>query len=201
MIIYNSVRAVPDGAKKKIAGGRLKGKTDINPMWRIQTLTELFGPCGIGWKYEIVKMWTEQGASGEIAAFAQINLYFRHEGEWSEPIPGVGGSGFIKTESGALTTNDESYKMALTDAISVSCKALGIGADVYWEEGSKYTRQTDAPESKKYYCDVCGAEILPAKLKDGSILSSEEQATRSIDRYGRVLCIEHAKAAKAESVA
>ena len=27
--------------------------------------------------------------------------------------------------------NDEAYKMALTDAISVACKQLGVGADVY----------------------------------------------------------------------
>ena len=51
--IYNDLRVVPEEAKKKIEGGKLKGKTDINPMWRIKALTERFGPCGIGWKYEI----------------------------------------------------------------------------------------------------------------------------------------------------
>ena len=35
--------------------------------------------------------------------------------------------------------NDECFKMALTDAISVSCKALGVGADVYWnKDRTKY---------------------------------------------------------------
>lgn len=37
MEIYNSTRAVPQEAKKEIKGGRLSGKTDINPMWRIKT--------------------------------------------------------------------------------------------------------------------------------------------------------------------
>ena len=49
MRIYNAVRAVPEEAKRAITAGRLKGKTDINPMWRIKALTELFGPCGDGW--------------------------------------------------------------------------------------------------------------------------------------------------------
>ena len=47
--IYNKVREVPNKAKKNIGGGRLKGMTDINPMWRIKTLTEQFGPAGFGW--------------------------------------------------------------------------------------------------------------------------------------------------------
>ena len=46
--IYNSIRNVPQEAQKPIEGGRLKGKTDINPMWRIKALTEQFGPVGIG---------------------------------------------------------------------------------------------------------------------------------------------------------
>ena len=49
---YNMGREVPQEAKKNIGGGRLKGMTDINPMWRIKKLTEMFGVCGIGWKYE-----------------------------------------------------------------------------------------------------------------------------------------------------
>lgn len=48
MRIYDAVRAVPEEAKRAITAGRLKGKTDINPMWRIKALTELFGPCGDG---------------------------------------------------------------------------------------------------------------------------------------------------------
>jgi hypothetical protein len=43
--------------------------------------------------------------------------------------------------------------MALTDAISVACKALGIAADVYWEaDKSKYDDQsakTEPPKSAK----------------------------------------------------
>ena len=55
MKIFNSVKKVPQEAKKLITGGRLKGMTDIKPMWRIEKLTEMFGPCGIGWKTKISK--------------------------------------------------------------------------------------------------------------------------------------------------
>ena len=134
--IYNTVREVPPEAKKNIAGGRLKGMTDINPMWRIKKLTEVFGVCGIGWKYEIVDRWIETAmAKDEITANIIINLYIKAEnGEWSEPIPGIGGSMLVASETKGLYVNDECYKMALTDAISVASKALGMGADVYWDK-------------------------------------------------------------------
>lgn len=51
--IYNLLATTPNEARKEIGAGRLKGMTDINPMWRIKKLTETFGMCGVGWKYVI----------------------------------------------------------------------------------------------------------------------------------------------------
>ena len=139
--LYNRVRKVPKEAIKSIAAGRLKGMSDINPMWRIKMLTEEFGVCGFGWKYEIIRMWNENGGNGVISSFAHINLFVKMNGEWSEAIQGVGGSSFVTNEKNGLYTSDECFKMALTDAISVACKALGMGADVYWDKDStKYTQ-------------------------------------------------------------
>jgi len=142
--LWEKVRTVPPTAKKDIPGGRLKGMTDINPVWRQKVLTEQFGPCGFGWKYTITKQWLENGGKDEISAFVNINLYIKVDGEWSEPIPGTGGSSFVANESKGLYTSDECFKMALTDAISVSCKALGFGADVYWaKDTTKYTNAAE----------------------------------------------------------
>lgn len=149
MTLYNTVRTPPPEALREIKAGRLAGKSDINPMWRIKTLTEQFGPCGVGWKYTVEKLWTEQGANGEIAAFALINLYHKIGEGWSEPIPGIGGNSFVAKEKSGMYTSDECYKMALTDALSVACKALGVAADVYWQaDKTKYTRDTEPPREK-----------------------------------------------------
>lgn len=167
--IYNKVRAVPSEAQKPIQGGRLKGMTDINPMWRIKALTELFGPCGIGWKYTITDKRLEDGANEEISAFVDIDLYIKHEGEWSKSIPGTGGSMFVTKESRGLYTSDECFKMALTDAISVACKALGVGADVYWDKDrTKYTG-TDSGQAQP-------KQAQPKQQKAGTI--SAVQAKR-----------------------
>lgn len=43
--------------------------------------------------------------------------------------------------------SDECYKMALTDAISVACKALGVAADVYWSSDvTKYSENSQNNE-------------------------------------------------------
>ena len=39
MKFYDYGRSVPEVAMKPINAGRLKGMSDINPMWRIKTLT------------------------------------------------------------------------------------------------------------------------------------------------------------------
>ena len=75
MKIYEAVRNVPASAKREIASGRLKGKTDINPMWRIKALTEQFGPCGIGWKVEVNRTWQDVGADGVVTVYVQLVLY------------------------------------------------------------------------------------------------------------------------------
>lgn len=139
--LYNKVRSVPKEAQRTIQAGRLQGFTDINPMWRIQTLTEQFGVCGIGWKPEIAKQWLEPYENGEVVAFCDINLYIKQDGVWSDAIPGTGGAKFVAKETSKMYVDDEAYKKAYTDAISVACKMLGIGADVYWSEGSKYPTQ------------------------------------------------------------
>lgn len=141
--LYEKVRSVPDSAKKTIKGGRTSGMTDINPMWRIKILTEQFGPCGIGWYYIPTRKWLETSGN-EIAAFVDIELYIKVDGEWSKPIPGNGGSMFASKEKSGIYVSDECYKMATTDAISVACKQLGIGADVYWDsDRTKYNKQNN----------------------------------------------------------
>lgn len=149
MEIYDRVKETPQTALKAISAGRLKGMSDINPMYRIMILTKMFGPCGFGWKYTINNKEIMDGANGEKIAIVDIDLYFKWNGEWSEAIPGTGGSSFIANERNGAYTSDECYKMALTDALSVSCKALGIGADVYWAAGhTKYDAQRQTAQNR-----------------------------------------------------
>lgn len=177
--IYSKVASVPKEAQKTITAGRIKGMTDINPMWRIKTLTEVFGVCGVGWKYVITDKRIIEGADGVVCAFVDIDLFIRHAktGEWSEAIQGTGGSQFVSVERNGKYTNDECFKMALTDALSVACKALGIGADVYWAAGrTKYDTSGEQPEEKpkeKKPKELTPRDKLIARLKEKGINVAE----------------------------
>lgn len=142
MTLWDKVRKPPQSALREIKGGRMNGKTDINPTWRMQAMTEHFGPCGIGWRYTIDKLWTEPGPGGDVMAFALVSVSYRNGGvgEWSEPVPGIGGNMIVTKENSGLRASDEAYKMAVTDALSVAFKALGFGAEVYLGnfDGSKW---------------------------------------------------------------
>jgi len=155
MELWNKVKQPPASALKTINAGRLKGKTDINPQWRYQALTEQFGQCGVGWKYEIAKLWSEPASDGQIFAFAQVNLYtaMRDSDTWCDPIPGIGGSMLVAKEKAGPHSSDEGYKMAVTDALSVACKMLGVAADIYLglANESKYDKGQYVPTEKKAY--------------------------------------------------
>ena len=78
--IYNKVKEVPKNAQKEIKAGRLKGMTDINPQWRIEKLTEVFGPVGIGWFTKEIKREFIDGANEEKMCFVDIELYVKVDG-------------------------------------------------------------------------------------------------------------------------
>lgn len=141
MKYYNMAKTVPENAKKPIGAGRTKDMTNINCQWRIEKLTEMFGPVGIGWYTQTTNKEIIEGANGEKKAFVDILLFVKIDGEWSKGIEGDGGSSFIAKESTKMYTSDECFKMAKSDAISVACKLLGIGADIYRGiDDSKYSQ-------------------------------------------------------------
>lgn len=130
LTIFNFARQVPDIAKKDIKAGKLKGYTNINPQWRLEKLTELFGPIGFGWVIDNIKYWTSEGV-GECVMWCSLDLKVCWNGQWSQPINGIGGSKLYGKGQGD-GINDEACKMAQTDAISVACKNLGFASDIYY---------------------------------------------------------------------
>lgn len=175
--LYKAFAGVPETAKKPIQAGKLKGKTDINPMWRIKTLTAAFGPCGFGWTTKITEHWIERDG-GESSAWVRIELRVKVSGQWSEPIEGVGGSKqFGKGQGDGI--NDEAFKMAETDAISVACKKLGMGADVYWQANeTKYSRAVDTTATQRPKAAPAKAEIKKerATITRAMVVSGKVQA-------------------------
>lgn len=168
---YQAMSAPPANALKTIDIGALKGKSDINPQWRIEALTEQFGLCGFGWRFDVVDKTVQQLDDRQIMLFMQINLYVKDGDEWSAPIPGFGGDMIRTKNKNGLVPNDEAYKMCLTDALGNAAKCIGVAADIYRGlYDSKYNRPqpetsqqpNSAPanaHSDQLKCAVCGTAI------------------------------------------
>ena len=150
MRFYGRVQDTPTEAQRSFNNGRFSG-TDINPMWRIKKLTEIFGPAGFGW-------WTQNEQftfapcedAGETAVFCTLELVVVDpvSKEQSKPISGIGGNKFLLTQKGGKYCNDEAYKMAYTDALSIACKSLGFSHDIYYAgDRTKYTMSGDSQPS------------------------------------------------------
>lgn len=143
--IFNQVQTVPEEGLRRFTCKGGEERTEINTVWRIKKLTELFGPCGSGWYFENVKNERITVGNGEVCVFTELDLYVRDSktGRFGKPIHGAGSSRVVLRRDGQLYLDDEAYKKAETDALSNACKKLGFGADIYMNRlDGKYTSGT-----------------------------------------------------------
>ena len=147
MQYYSAARSVPPGALKPIKGGAYgaAGLSDINPQWRIERMTELFGPCGIGWDFT-PEIWTDNGV-----CYAHVTVTYRCNDGWSKPVHGYGGTKIGNKDDSDL------IKSTVTDALGNAMRYIGIGADVWYNPGNtseqnqfdtKFSAPPPAPDPK-----------------------------------------------------
>lgn len=141
--IWNTLgRTSPEHTKGFTRGGGFKG-TAVKPIYTEQKMTELFGPCGIGWGFSEPNFQLVPGSDGQTAVYCWLTLWYLHENARSSPIPGVGGDFVVVKQSSGLRTDDEAFKKAFTDAIGNAMKHLGMSADVHMGlfDDSKYVNE------------------------------------------------------------
>lgn len=163
MEVYDRLAVVPEDARKPIEFGALKGKSDINPQYRIEAMTKEFGLCGIGWRFEVLKTETFACPDGQIMVFMTIAAQVKEGDEWSAPAVGYGGDFIIKLEKGQLKPNDEAYKMAETDALGNALKYFGVAASVYrGMYDSKHGRRDEQARNEANQSDTKNTAPKPA---------------------------------------
>lgn len=180
---YMSLSQVPSDATKPIPFGKLKGKSDINPQWRYEALTDVFGLCGEGWKFEITNIiQVPVPATGELLVYVFVNLYVKGPDGWSAPIPGSGGDYLIVKDKNGIHGNDEGFKMATTDALGTAAKMVGVAASVYrGTYSTKYERQAES------YANENDFDYKPAKPQP------PQQPTQKMANELEILCQKNGK--------
>lgn len=193
MRFYGQVQDTPTEARKEIGAGRLKGYTDVNPMFRIKKLTEVFGPAGFGWWTQNEKFNFEECKTGETAVFCTLELVIvdPETGNVSHPITGVGGNKFVANEKNGPYCNDEAMKMAYTDALSIACKSLGFCHDIYYaKDRTKYSMAEDeanapaTPTADDY-------KGITDRIQKGITLVTKDMDKEAKDKFQQDVVVKH----------
>lgn len=133
----------PRYTKEFSRSGGFKG-TAINPTYQLMKATEVFGPVGLGWGWDIVKEDYVPGADGEVNHVIRLELWYLITPEFvammpkAEPFIGqkcavthFGQTTFVGKNKFGQFTDEEAPKKSLTDAISKALSCLGFSADIH----------------------------------------------------------------------
>lgn len=120
----------PKYTKQFSRAGGFKG-TATNMTYLVKKATELWGPAGGAWGYEVVDEKYVPGAllkSGEHSVVHVLRIKLRHPHGCVEHF---GQTTFIGQNSNGTYTDEEAPKKSLTDALSKCLAMLGFAADVH----------------------------------------------------------------------
>ena len=122
MEIWNALNKTnPEFTTKfnKFGGKQL---TTIDAHYQIQMMTDLFGPVGKGWKYNVEYKYQDG------LVFAEVCVQYYQDHKWYEYGPVCSVQNLSKKNGGL---DDEAPKKAMTDAMTKAFSHLGMSADVF----------------------------------------------------------------------
>lgn len=117
------------------------GFTSIDPQYQKRRMTEMFGPCGIGWGGEAE--WVEVPRDGgNVVVRCTVHVWYRDETDTIRYLPPVTAKA-MAFENGREDLDSD--KKCFTDAFSKSTASLGLNADVFLGQfdDPEYVRQME----------------------------------------------------------
>lgn len=137
--IWDQVWQTDPSHTKPVSEGK-RTYTSINATYMVRQATDLWGPLGAGWGYEIIEERFDQGGpitgnEGQVVATMvmhtlRLKLWYMHEGKRAE-VEHFGHTPYVyRTRYGAQTDMD-APKKSLTDALKKCLSMLGFSADVF----------------------------------------------------------------------
>lgn len=139
MNIWSQVeKTAPEATKAaKVNGQQI---TSISGHHMVKRATEVFGPVGIGWGWNVAEERFDQGGEirndkGEIIGHEvghtiRIKLWFMQDDKRGE-LEQYGCTPFTYKSKWGVTTDTEAPKKSLTDAIKKGLAMLGFSADIF----------------------------------------------------------------------
>ena len=145
MRVWNHAKTTDTSATKNVnQGGR--NITSIQTLWPIKKGTELWGPVGLGWGFEILEdrfdtgipimtRAKEDGTAPTLICDSKIHtirikLWYIEDGK-TGALESYGHTPFIYGSKYGASQDDEAPKKSLSDAIKKALSMLGFCSDIY----------------------------------------------------------------------
>jgi hypothetical protein len=150
LALWKTVERTPKEHTKAITGKAYKG-TSPNPHYLIHKATETFGPCGIGWGFNILSERIADGSEGTKIHIAHVRVWYKWNGETGE-VEHMGQTVFAGKNKNGPFTDEDAPKKSVTDALVKAMSMIGFAGDIFMGryDDSKYVaalNEHDEPES------------------------------------------------------
>lgn len=167
--LWHKVEKTPESQTKAITGKPYKG-TSPKPYFLVQKATETFGPCGIGWGFEIVNERVENGADGDKVHIAHIRVWYEWNGKRGQ-VEHVGQTMLAGKNRNGPFTDEDAPKKSVTDALVKALSMIGFAGDIFMGryDDSKYVSELKEEERR------AEASTKPAEPKPTSAAEQKRQ--------------------------
>lgn len=161
----------------KAITGKDYGGTSANPQYVIRCLTELFGPVGKGFGWNVLaEDFTQLGDTH--LHWCRIRFWWR-DGEGVHECEQYGQTkAAYMTSGGKHRVDEDAPKKSLTDAVTKAASQLGIAANIFlgrWDD-SKYVEQVN-----REYREAEKPPAEPAPVASAAEIATAKEAIAGLD--------------------
>ena len=135
--IWNEVKETDLRFTKKVSFGA-RSFTSIDAHYQIRRATEVFGPVGTGWGYDV--NYNTLTVGDKAFQFADVSIWISNRTAMYGPVRGCN---LLVDAKGRV--DDDAPKKALTDALTKTLSHLGFNSDVFMGmfDSNKYVKQLE----------------------------------------------------------
>jgi len=142
--LWQRVCVTDPKAVKPITGKQYNGNSP-KPYWIIERLTDEFGPCGLGWGFNILNERIERFNDTDTLHIAVVRLWYMLDGKRGE-LEQIGQTkASYTTSKGSFLLDEDAPKKSVTDALIKCASYLGFAGDIFsgrWDD-SKYVAEAN----------------------------------------------------------
>tara|TARA_R100000734_G_C3312880_1_gene104051 strand:- start:707 stop:1216 length:510 start_codon:yes stop_codon:yes gene_type:complete len=156
LVIWNQAKETDPRFTKRVSFGA-RSFTSIDAHYQIRRATEIFGPVGASWGYDV--KYDTLTMDNKAFQFADVSIWV---GKPEYKYGPVRGCNLLVDAKGRV--DDDAPKKALTDALTKALSHLGFNADVFMGmfDSNKYVKQLE----EKYKGNVDKSKVQEVNTND-----------------------------------